>query len=77
TEPYQNEIEYLTQHSVNVKLIQQENDPIQAIDKMVEAEKPDLIMLGSHGRNKLVDYLLGSTTIHVVRKSNLPVLIVY
>jgi nucleotide-binding universal stress UspA family protein len=44
---------------------------------MVQAEKPDLIMLGSHGRNKLVAYLLGSTTIHVIRKSKLPVLIVY
>lgn len=77
TEPYQNEIDYLNQHGVNVKIIQQEDDPIQAVDKMVQAEKPDLIMLGSHGRNKLVAYLLGSTTIHVIRKSKLPVLIVY
>ena len=77
SEPYQNEIEYLTQHGVNVKLIQQKEDPIQAVDKIVENEKPDLIMIGSHGRNKLVAYLLGSTTIHVIRKSSLPVLIVY
>ncbi len=77
SEPYQNEIEYLNQHSVNVKLIQQEEDPIQAVDSMIERENPDLIMLGSHGRNKLVAYLLGSTTIHVIRKSKLPVLIVY
>ncbi len=77
TEPYQNEIDYLNQHGVNVKIIQQEGDPIQAVDKMVQTEKPDLIMLGSHGRNKLVAYLLGSTTIHVIRKSTLPVLIVY
>ncbi len=77
SEPYQNEIEYLTQHGVNVKLIQQAGDPIQAVDAMVEEEKPDLIMIGSHGRNKLVAYLLGSTTIHVIRKSSLPVLIVY
>ena len=77
SEPYQNEIDYLNQHSVDVKLIQQEDEPIQAINKIVEQEKPDLIMMGSHGRKKLVAYLLGSTTIHVVRKSNLPVLVVY
>jgi nucleotide-binding universal stress UspA family protein len=34
-------------------------------------------MVGSHGRHKLMDYLLGSTTIHVIRKSLLPVLVVY
>ncbi len=77
SEPYQNEIEYLNQHSVQVKLLQQADEPIQAIDRIVEQEKPDLIMMGSHGRNKFVAYLLGSTTIHVIRKSNLPVLIVY
>lgn len=76
-ELYRNEIDYLNQHKAEVKLIQQEDEPIKAIDSIVEQERPDLIMLGSHGRNKLVDYLLGSTTIHVVRKSNLPVLIVY
>jgi len=77
TEPYRNEIDYLNQHSAEVELIQQEDEPINAIDSIVKQERPDLIMLGSHGRNKLVDYLLGSTTIHVIRKSNLPVLIVY
>jgi len=74
---FDNEIHYLKKHNTDVVVVKDEEAPIQAIDRVVEKEGPDLIMIGSHGRNKLVDYLLGSTTIHVIRKSKIPVLIVY
>jgi len=74
---YQNEVSYLQQHNSSVKVLRKTGNPIQSIQSIVEEETPDLIMIGSHGRHKLFDYLLGSTTIHVVRKSRVPVLIVY
>lgn len=37
----------------------------------------DMFVLGSHGRHKLTEYLLGSATIHIIRKSSLPVFIVH
>lgn len=74
---YDNEVNYLRQYKADVKVIQDEEPPIQAIDRVVEKEQPDLIMVGSHGRHKLVDYLLGSTTIHIIRKSTIPVLVIY
>ncbi len=74
---YDNEVNYLRQYKTKVKVIQDEEPPIQAIDNVVDREYPDLIMVGSHGRHKLVDYLLGSTTIHIIRKSTIPVLVIY
>ena len=35
------------------------------------------VILGSHGRHKLTEYLLGSITIHIIRKSTIPVFIVH
>jgi len=74
---FSREISYVRQHGAEVKVIQAPEAPVQAIYSIIEKEKPDLIMLGSHGGHKLVDYLLGSTTIHVIRKSSIPVLVIY
>ncbi len=74
---YLREIEYLKQHGVQVTVARERDQPIEAITRVCEREDPDLIILGAHGRHKLMDYLLGSTTIHVIRKSTLPVLVVY
>jgi nucleotide-binding universal stress UspA family protein len=74
---YGKEIDYLRQHHARVTVVKEIDHPIQAIHRVAERDSPDLIMVGSHGRHKLMDYLLGSTTIHVIRKSLLPVLVVY
>lgn len=74
---YRKEIEYLKEHNSAVTVVKESDHPIQAIHRVAERDNPDLIMIGSHGRHKLMDYLLGSTTVHVVRKSSLPVLVVY
>jgi len=47
-----------------------------AID-MMEEGSIDAFILGSHGKHKLAEYLLGSVTVHIIRKSSLPVFIVH
>ena len=74
---FENELEYLSQHGAEVETIEDEDSPINAIGRIAEENNVDFIIMGSHGRNKIFDYLLGSTTIHVLRKSTVPVLIVY
>ncbi len=37
----------------------------------------DAFILGSHGKHKLTEYLLGSVTVHIIRKSSLPIFIVH
>lgn len=45
--------------------------------EMMENGSIDAFILGSHGKHKLTEYLLGSVTIHIIRKSSLPVFIVH
>lgn len=70
------EIRYLREHGVDPKVIVTEGSPVEEVLKVAKSEKSDMIMIGSHGRNKIVDYIIGSTTAHVLRKSDVPVLIV-
>ena len=44
---------------------------------MMEEGAVDTFVLGSHGKHKLAEYLLGSVTVHIIRKSSLPVFIVH
>ena len=34
-----------------------------------------MILIGAHGRHKIRDYLLGPTASHLIRRSELPVLV--
>jgi nucleotide-binding universal stress UspA family protein len=45
--------------------------------EIMENSVIDTFILGSHGKHKLTEYLLGSTTIHIIRKSSVPVFIVH
>jgi nucleotide-binding universal stress UspA family protein len=74
---FENELEYIRQHEVEAETIRDEQSPVHAIGRIAEENEVDLIIIGSHGRNKIVDYLLGSTTIHLLRNSTVPVLVVY
>ena len=47
-----------------------------AIPRHAEAIGADLILLGAHGKGFLRQFLLGSTTSHLMRKSKVPVLAV-
>ena len=51
-------------------------DPREALLRLVEDERVDLIVLGSHGRTGLAKLLLGSVSSHVVTHAHCSVLVV-
>ena len=71
------ELNYLRKHDIVPRTVFRRGTPGTEILRVAEEEKVDLIMVGSHGRHKLRDYLLGSTTSHIIHKSKVPVLVVY
>ena len=46
------------------------------IIKFIEEGSVELMVMGTHGRRRFKELLLGSTTSHVIRKSTIPVLMV-
>ena len=53
-----------------------EGEPVSAIIRVAGEHDGDLIVMGSHGRSGIGRLLLGSTTEGVLRRSNVPVLVV-
>jgi universal stress protein A len=51
-------------------------DPGEAILSAVEAEHADMVIVGSHGRDRAGRLLLGSVSDHLVRNAGCPVLVV-
>jgi nucleotide-binding universal stress UspA family protein len=43
--------------------------------KFAEEQKTDLIVMGAYGHSRIREFILGSTTSHVIRKSKVPVLL--
>jgi len=68
---------YLSKHAINHRLVTEKGSPIDTVLEVAEREGSDLLLIGSHGTHKIRDYILGSTTVHLLRRSPLPVLIVY
>ncbi len=50
--------------------------PVTEILKVEKAEKVSAIVMGSHGRNDIVDALIGTVSEKVIRRSNTPVLLI-
>ncbi len=73
----QREEAYLEAHGVPYQVVREERAPVDAVLEVAAREGADLILVGAHGRNKVREYLLGTTTSHLIRKSPLPVLVVY
>ena len=71
------ELRYFKKHDILYRIVLEKGSPIETILRIADREKSDIILVGSHGTHKIKDYLLGSTTSHLIRKSHLPVLIVY
>ena len=53
-----------------------EGSPTKDIIKTAEAWGADLIVMGTHGRTGLLHLLVGSVAEHVIRHSNIPVMVV-
>jgi nucleotide-binding universal stress UspA family protein len=53
-----------------------QGDPGPTIVSAAEAERADLIVIGTHGREGVTRLLLGSVSDHVVRHARCPVLVV-
>ena len=75
--PYDTELGYLATHGIPYRLLLETGKPIDAIPRLAQREKADIILIGAHGKHKIRDYLLGSTASHLIRKSELPVLVAF
>jgi nucleotide-binding universal stress UspA family protein len=49
---------------------------IQTILEQAEKREAEVIVVGSHGRGKLFDVVVGSVSAGVIRKAKVPVLVV-
>lgn len=74
--PFEKELSYLRTHGIQYRFIVEEGKPVDAIPKIAAAEQADGIIMGAHGRHKIRDYILGTTAAHLIRRSQLPVLVV-
>ncbi|EWH01541.1 hypothetical protein Q427_13415 [Halomonas sp. BC04] len=53
-----------------------DGDPRRAIVKEAMREQADLIVIGKRGRNRIQEFLLGSTAEAIARDAHCPVLMV-
>lgn len=75
--PYDTELGYLGTHGIPYRLVMEAGKPVDTIPKVAARESSDLLLVGAHGRHKIRDYLLGSTASHLIRRSELPVLVAF
>ena len=61
------------EHTITVK---ESREPFAEIIKLADEVKAELIVMGMHGKSKLRDMFVGTTIEKVIRKGNLPVLMV-
>ena len=67
----------LKKHPYNkVTKVTEEGIPQEVINVIAKKHKADLIIMGTHGRKGLNHLVMGSVAEHVLRYSNIPVLIV-
>jgi nucleotide-binding universal stress UspA family protein len=59
-----------------VKSLLLEGDPVEQIVKTAKKDNFDLIVIGAGGSGKLSEFVLGSTSHEVIKKTQLPVLVV-
>nr|MDA3940367.1 universal stress protein [Spirochaetia bacterium] len=67
----------LNKDGINVKVEQCHGSLAHRATEIMETGVIDTFVLGSHGKHKLTEYLLGSVTVHIIRKSSLPVFIIH
>ena len=75
--PFDTELGYLSTHGIPYRFLVEPGKPVEIIPRIAERESADLILIGAHGTHKIRDYLLGPTASHLIRRSALPVLVVF
>jgi nucleotide-binding universal stress UspA family protein len=75
--PYDTELGYLGTHGIPYRLLMEAGKPVDTIPRVARRESCDMILIGAHGRHKIRDYLLGSTASHLIRRSELQVLVAF
>ena len=75
--PVEEEQSYLKKHNVTFQVEQRKGTPDKEILEVARDVSADLILMGAHGKHKLKDFIVGSTTSHIVHKSEIPVLLVF
>ncbi len=71
------ELRFLKQHGVPVQLLGNEPMSLSGILAAVENQFFDMILVGAFGKRKVLEVILGSTASHLIRRSTVPVLVVY
>ena len=69
-------IEDLDGKDINIDIILKEGRASRVIIDFSNKINPDLIIMGSNGKDSLSDYIIGTTTSYVVDNSKCPVLVV-
>lgn len=67
---------YLARHNVTPKCLWKTGKAGELIAKLAEAEKFDLVVMGSHGHGALINLVVGSVATEVLASCKTPVLIV-
>jgi nucleotide-binding universal stress UspA family protein len=75
--PFDTELGYLSAHNIPCRLLMETGKPVDMIPRVAKRESSDMILIGAHGRHKIREYLLGSTASHLIRKSEVPVLVAF
>jgi len=71
------ELSYLKAHNVPVEVELRKGSPAKETLKLAEEIGADMLMLGARGKNKLRDFIVGSTALQVLQKSEVPVLLTF
>ena len=58
------------------EIVVEQGNPVEKILTVASERNCDLIVMGTHGRSTLADVVMGSTARRVIRRSELPVLVV-
>ena len=75
-EEIQHIIDDLDGSDINVEILLKEGNASHEIINVSNEIKPDLIIMGSNGKDSISDYILGTTTDYVVDNSKYPVLVI-
>ena len=69
-------IDELREPSLSIEATLMEGDPRRGLAKYVSAEKPDVVVVGARGQNRIAKMLLGSVSTYAVKYLPVPVIVV-